>query len=145
MIRRFNFTRRHRIAHSDIEIQIDPGQRKVVDVQIAPPMLGAYDGASPLYLEATKPGAIAFVRFELGPCGTFAGAGGLDYSELGCSHPTFSLKVVDVSENHGRLKGLAEHIRATAVNADDQESDSLLPVNIEDDMGMLPWALVLLR
>jgi hypothetical protein len=142
MIRRFNYTQRRRIPRRAIHLVTATFPRhQLQEVSWQLDKLGFPEDAS-VYLEATSSGTPAVLRI---PWGTVDSGKPPDVDlrsleELPGENVFFDFKVVDETEDTGRILGLARHIRPRGAGEDEDDtgSSALLPVN-PVDLGAEIW------
>ncbi len=112
-IKRVNFTGRRRITRDCVDIAVHDGQPRTFDATIkleGLSFLSHYSHAA-VYLEATCAGSSVIKRFEFGEVGKLQLPTNRTLTDLEGENVFFTLKVVDRTEQYGRILGIAEHIR----------------------------------
>lgn len=140
MRRRFNFTGRKRISQKLISIQIV----KEGDIHACN---ASWDFAglrlppeSAVYLEARIGGSPQVTRFQWGTVGNPMPPDDRTIPEFGTQSLSFELKVVDETEEIGRLVAVSSGIRPQLADEEGGGRMPLLPVNA-DDLGDEVWRL----
>jgi len=133
MIRRFNFTGRRKLPHSIFEIWLEPGPSRRFMANVD---LSQYDfpPEARLYFEASSSGSGIVLRFPWGTVAKPLPPPDPDRSleDLPGDNATFTFKVVDESQDIGRILGIARGLSLTRGSADSragERRESLLPVN----------------
>lgn len=110
MIQRVNSLGRKRIYQSSVVIEVHDGEPRTFDAVIDISDAGFPDAAS-VVIEGTSAGSSVVQRFACGTVGELVQPKGLALDQLTGQNIFFSLKVIDRSEQVGRLLGVAENIR----------------------------------
>ena len=144
MIRRFNYTARQRIPRRSIRlVTMASPNHHLKEASWELDGLGFPEEAA-VYLEATSSGTPAVLRIPWGTVG--AGkppdAALRSLQELRGDNVFFTFKVVDETQDSGRILGVARHVRPRGAGKDDDDagSTSLLPVN-PVDLGDEVWRI----
>ncbi len=138
MIKRLNFTDRSRVTRDAIRITVHEGTPRTFDADLDLP--GHLQHDAEIFIEVTSTGSPATMRF---PCGSVAEPEpprALPLTDITGERLLFSVKVVDQSEEVGRLVGLATGIRPVNAGEDDAGRVGLLPVSFAD-LGPQIWRL----
>lgn len=139
--RTFNFTRRRRIAHEDVSIEVSdsrPGEKLTLKARLD---LSEYefDAADRVYLEAHR--NTEWERFDLGPISALATESTFSMAEFASADGVqFRLKVVSAAgttSNHRIILGQAEQLRPILRGA----RESLLPLVPDQDLRHELWRL----
>ncbi len=109
-IKRVNFTGRRRIARDRVDIAVYDGQPRTFDATINLEGLSFLPHAA-VYLEATCAGSTVIERFQFGEVGNVQPPPSRALAKLEGENVFFTLKVVDRTEQFGRILGIAEYIR----------------------------------
>lgn len=140
MIQRVNSLGRKRIAKTNVVIEVQDGSPRTLDAEIGLGGLGFPDAAS-VIIEGTSAGSSVVQRFECGTVGNLVQPKGLKLDQLTGQNVFFSLKVIDRSEQVGRLLGIAEGLRPETVGEQTISSQSgILPVE-RRPLGQQLWRL----
>lgn len=142
MIRRFNYTERKRISRRSVHLVTTTSPVHLLkDAAWQLEEFGFPEDAA-VYLEGTSSGTPAVVRI---PWGTVSAAEPPEahlrsLDELPGDNVFFDFKVIDETQDAGRILGMARHVRPRGVGEDDDDSGgtSLLPVN-PVDLGEEVW------
>ena len=110
MIQRVNSLGRKRISQSCVWIEVHDGQPRTFDALIDIAAAGFPDAAS-VVMEGTSAGSSVVQRFDCGTVGSLIQPVGKPLDQLTGQNVFFSLKVIDRSEQVGRLLGVADSIR----------------------------------
>lgn len=133
MIKRLNFTGRRRIPKQRVKIQLRAGPPRTFDAAIDLQGLQFLPHAA-VYLEATCAGSARVQRFDFGEVGHIRPPVDRALHQLEGENVFFTLKVVDRTEQFGRILGVAEHIRPEPSSDQPQAGRrGILPVQ--------PWKL----
>ncbi len=140
MIQRVNSLGRKRIAKTNIVIEVQDGNPRLLNAEIQLEGLGFPDAAS-VVIEGTSAGASVVQRFECGTVANLNQPKGLKLDQLTGQNVFFSLKVIDRSEQVGRLLGIADGLRPEVVGEQTVSSESgILPVE-RRPLGQQLWRL----
>ena len=128
--RTLNFTGRKRIAQKNVSISVDAGYNVRAEWELEGYQFPA---DSRVYVEAiaTSSGSPVVLRFPFGTIGAPSPPAVTSVKRLAGGSFAFNLKIVDESDEHGRLLGVAENIRALGDEYDDHgdiRQQALLPV-----------------
>jgi len=140
MIRRLNYTGRRRIARSQVTVRLVPSADGVWSFD-ADFDLGEYDfpAQSSVFIEAYN--ATSYMRFGFGTVGKVEVPADRRLTDITPTPlPKFRLKIVDRSERHGLLQGVADKLVAFLPEEDLEHRQSLLPVEFHD-LGEQIWRL----
>lgn len=140
MIRRLNYTGRRRIARSQVTVRLVSGRDGVSSFD-AEFDLKDYDfpAGSRVFVEAYN--ATSYMRFDFGTVGKPVAPRDRRLAEITPSPlPKFRLKVVDRSDRHGQLQGVADKLVPLRPDEDLEHKQSLLPVEFRD-LGERIWKL----
>jgi hypothetical protein len=142
MIRRFNYTGRQRIHRSDATIYLSPDRVGKWEFSTEINLSGyAFPNEARIYVEAYT--SSSYMRFDFN---TVAGPEApLERTLTDISPealPKFRVKVVDQTERHGRLLGVADKLIPVREGDDPSASESLLAVHFHD-LGNEVWRLEL--
>ncbi len=110
MIQRVNSLGRKRIAQSCVVIEVHDGEPRTFDAEINIAEAGFPEAAS-VVIEGTSAGSSVVQRFDCGTVGSLIQPQGFSLDQLTGQNVFFSLKVIDRSEQVGRLLGVADSIR----------------------------------
>lgn len=111
MIKRVNSTGRRRIGSDHVSIEVHDGtETRTFDATIDLQDFEAPEGAE-VVLEATCAGSNTIRRFSWGTVGQLIPPDDRALRDLHGANVFFSLKVIDRTEQFGRILGLAENIR----------------------------------
>jgi hypothetical protein len=140
MIKRVNFTGRRRVPRERIMIEVFDGDPRTFDAAID---LSDFDAPkdAQVVLEATCAGSNTIPRFEWGTVGTPKPSTNRQLVGLHGHNIFFSLKIIDRTEQVGRILGLAEVIRP--IKGGEKTATGrrgILPVE-SADLGHEPWRL----
>lgn len=140
MIRKLNYTGRQRIPRSRVEVDVrqdDLGIR-AFDMKLHLDGL-VLPGESHVYVEAYH--RSGYQRFDFGTLEKMRIPGDRRLTRLSKSAiPLFRVKIVDTSDNHGRILASVDKIRPQRVNDLPADSQTLLHVEYED-LGNRIWEL----
>lgn len=140
MIKRVNSTGRRRIGSDHVTIEVQDGQPRTFDATINLKHFDAPADAA-VVLEATCAGSNTICRFEWGTIGEIVPPANRALRDLHGENVFFSLKVIDRSEQLGRLLGLAENIRPIKAGSKTATGRrGILPVE-KSDLGDDLWKL----
>jgi len=142
MIRRVNSTERKPIAASSIRTEIIDGSPRTFTADLNFNKSG-FPGAAKVVLDATCAGSEIIQRFGFGCIGQIAPEQELRFDDkLTGENIRFTLKIIDVSQEIGKILGIAENIRP--VNAGKKMpggGQGILPLEPRDDLGEQLWRL----
>lgn len=110
MIQRVNSLGRKRINQSCVAIQVHDGEPRTFDAEITIAELSFPEAAS-VVIEGTSAGSSVVQRFDCGTVGNLCPPRGVALDQLTGQNVFFALKVIDRSEQVGRLLGVADGIR----------------------------------
>ena len=140
MIRRLNYTGRRKIQRSSVTVRLvrlrDDDYAFTVEADLAgyrfPPQAS-------VYVEAYN--AVAYQRYEFGTVADIRQPADTRLDQLTATGlPKFRLKIVDRSEHHGRLLGVADKLIPLRPEEDEARKQSLLAVDFRD-LGERVWRL----
>jgi len=140
MIRRLNFTGRRRIPRSAVLVRLLPGAQGIwtFDAKFTLDEL-SFPLESSVFVEAYN--ATSYMRFDFGTIGQPVTPEERSLTEITESPlPKFRLKVVDRSERHGQLLGVADRLVPLRADETVEQQQSLLPVEFHD-LGDRIWRL----
>ena len=140
MIKRVNFTGRRRVPREKINIEVFDGDPRTFDAVID---LSEFHGPTDaqVVLEAACAGSNTIPRFDWGTVAKLVPSDNRQLHGLFGENVFFSLKVIDRSEQVGRILGLAEHIRPIKGGKKTATGRrGILPVE-SADLGWEPWRL----
>lgn len=140
MIKRVNSTGRKRVPRERIMIEVFDGEPRTFDASIDLTDLDAPQDAQ-VVLEATCAGSNTIPRFDWGTVGNLQPAANRQLAGLSGRNVFFSLKIIDRSEQVGRILGVAEVIRP--IKGGEKTATGrkgILPVE-STDLGHEPWRL----
>lgn len=140
MIRRLNYTGRKKIPRSRVAIRLVEGPRGV-SLFTADYDLSGFDFPSDarVYIEAYNPAS--YMRFAFGTIAAPSEPADARLVDVTLRPlPKFRLKVVDESERHGLLLGVADKLVPLRPDEDLDNRQSLLPVEF-CDLGDRAWKL----
>ena len=140
MIKRVNSTGRRRISREHVVIEVHDGRPRRFDAVIDLAEFDAPPDAA-VVLEATCAGSNTIRRFEWGTVSRLSPPVDRELRELTGENVFFSLKVIDRTEQFGRILGLAENIRP--IKAGPRTATGrrgILPVE-QADLGDELWRL----
>ena len=140
MIKRVNSTGRRRVPRERISIEVFDGDPRTFDADID---LSEFDAPADalVVLEATCAGSNTIPRFNWGTVGNLQPDPDRQLLGLFGKNVFFSLKIIDHSEQAGRILGLAEVIRP--IKGGEKTATGrrgILPVEATD-LGWEPWRL----
>jgi hypothetical protein len=110
MIIRVNFTGRRRIPRDRVEIAVYEGQPRTFDAAINLDGIPLLPHAA-VYLEAMCAGSTVIKRFAFGEVGDIKPPKNRALVDLDGENVFFTLKVIDRTEQFGRILGIAEQLR----------------------------------
>lgn len=110
MIKRVNFTGRRRIPQSCVEIEVFDGMPRTFSAHIVLTETKLPSDAS-VFLEAMSAGSSVVKRFDYGIVGAIQAPFDCTLGEIEGENVFFALKVVDETQQIGRILGIAENIR----------------------------------
>lgn len=140
MIKRVNSTGRRRVPRERISIEVFDGDPRSFDAIIDLADFEAPADAQ-VVLEAACAGSNTIPRFSWGTVGKLAPAPNRQLLGLFGENVFFSLKIIDRTEQVGRILGLAEHIRPIKGGKKTATGRrGILPVE-SADLGWEPWRL----
>lgn len=140
MIKHVNFTGRRRISRSHVSIEVFDGEPRSFDASIDLTGFETSDDAA-VVLEATCAGSSVVSRFEWGTAANLSPPDNRTLTELSGRNVFFTLKVIDRSEQVGRILGFAENIRPIKGGAKTETGRrGILPVE-QVDLGDEVWRL----
>jgi hypothetical protein len=140
MIKRVNFTGRRRIPRNRVDIAVYDGQPRTFDASIDLSGLSLLSQAV-VNLEATCAGSTMVERFEFGDVSNVSPPRNRKIAELEGENLFFTLKIVDRSEQFGRIVGIAEHIRPERAGKQTVTGRrGILPIE-PSDLGQQLWQL----
>lgn len=140
MIKRVNFTGRKRIPRNRVEIEVYDGAPRQFAASIDISQYG-FPADAEVVIEATCAGSTNICRFEFGNAGELKQPKDCLLAGLAGENVFFSLKVVDRTDEFGRILGIAENIRP--IKAGKQTSTGrrgILPIE-RVPMGQELWRL----
>ena len=150
----FNYTGRARVPHRAIDLVVHEGPPRTFDATWNLTNIPLAADAK-VYLEATSAGSPTVRRFACGTVAEPAFKTAVPLGDLGGDAPVFAFKVVDESEELGRLLAWAEQLHPERPDLPDHDAGraALLPVNYVplgerpykvsfDNPGGAPWLLV---
>ena len=110
MIKRVNSTGRRRISRENVQIEVFDGTPRTFDAIVD---LSGFDAPADaqVVLEAGCAGSNTIPRFQWGTVGNLLPAEDRQLSGLYGENVFFSLKIIDRTEQFGRILGVAENIR----------------------------------
>ncbi|TVP98083.1 MAG: hypothetical protein EA381_13270 [Planctomycetaceae bacterium] len=110
MIKRVNSTGRRRIGKDHVQIELHEGPPRRFDAEV---QVSGFDNhpEAAVVLEATCAGSNQVCRFEWGSVGNLRPTENRLMPGLDGANVYFTLKVIDRSEDFGRILGLADNIR----------------------------------
>jgi hypothetical protein len=136
---RFNYTGRLRIKRANIDLVVreGPPRRFSASWNLSG---GPLPSDARVRIEATSSGSPMVRRFDGGTVGEPAYLTDVELGDVGGDTPVFSIKVVDVQEDVGRIVAAAEglHAERPDLEDDDHHRAALLPVNYRD-LGERVW------
>ena len=140
MIKRVNSTGRKRVPRERIMIEVFDGDPRTFEATID---LSDFDAPkdAQVVLEATCAGSNTIPRFDWGTVGKLQPAANRQLTGLSGRNVFFSLKIIDRTEQAGRILGLAEVIRP--IKGGEKTATGrrgILPVE-STDLGYEPWCL----
>lgn len=141
MIRRFNYTGRRRIYHSDCKITVieRPKQSPYFNIDISNNVLTSVDPESEIIIESYLGPRV--MRFFFGSAGRIQKPDNLQLSSFRKGEvPFFRLKIVEKQDTNRKLIAWADRIRPTVVDELGKPKRSILPV-IPKDLGDEIWRL----
>ena len=140
MIRKFNYTGRKKINHSDISISIfQDGQIRSFNARINFELLGLNPYAA-VYIESYY--QFYSMRFGCGTVERFAVPADTSLSDMPVSdHILFRVIVVDETGLHGKLLAYAEQLKPSDYEDETANRKSLLPVEFGIDLGQQVWKM----
>lgn len=135
----FNYTGRARVPHRAITLVVREGPPRAFDAEWDLTHIPLASDAR-VYLEATSAGSPTVRRFDCGTVAAPAFQKGVPLGDLGGDAPVFAFKVVDESEEVGRILAWAEQLHPERPDSPDHDAGraALLPVNYLD-LGERPW------
>jgi len=140
MIKRVNFTGRRRIPRDRIDISVYDGHPRTFDANIDLDGLPLLPHAA-VFLEASCAGSTVVERFSFGEVGKIRPPHSRALKELEGVNVFFTLKVVDQTEEFGRIIGIAEYIRPQRAGKQTVAGRrGILPVE-PADLGQQLWKL----
>lgn len=110
MIQRINSLGRRRVPRSAVQIEVHDGTPRTVTAEITESEL-RYPADAHVVIEATSAGSSTVQRIACGTVGELKPPRQTPLDQLRGQNVIFSLKVIDRSEQIGRLLGIAEKIR----------------------------------
>ena len=140
MIKRVNFTGRRRIPQACVELEVFDGAPRhftaLIDLsQTKLPV------AAKIFLEAMSAGSSVVKRFDFGSVGAIAPPSDCTIGEIEGDNVFFAIKVVDETEQIGRILGIAENIRpARSGKQTAAGRQGILPID-ERPLGQELWTL----
>jgi hypothetical protein len=140
MIKRLNFTGRRRIPRKRVDIAVHDGQPRTFDAAIH---LEGFDFPrhAAVYLEATCAGSALVKRFDFGEVDDIQPPQDRTLADLEGQNVFFTLKVVDRTEQFGRILGIAERIRPQKAGKQTVAGRrGILPIE-PVDLGQQLWRL----
>ena len=140
MIKRVNSTGRKRVPRERIMIEVFDGDPRTFEATIDLSDFDARKDAQ-VVLEATCAGSNTIPRFDWGTVGNLQPAANRQLTGLSGRNVFFSLKIIDRTEQAGRILGLAEVIRP--IKGGEKTATGrrgILPVE-STDLGYEPWCL----
>jgi len=141
MISRFNYTDRKTIRHKMVNIVVEEGPPRSFDAKFN------FEGVefppkARVYVEAMSGGSPVVMRFDFGAIAGPTTPHDTKLTELPGDTVHFTVKVVDESEDVGRLLGLCENIRPKRPGEEGESGRiSILPVNPTAELGEMVWRL----
>lgn len=140
MIKRVNFTGRRRIPQACIEVEVFDGAPRhfsaLIDLGQAKLPVD-----SKVFVEAMSAGSSVVKRFDFGTVGDIETPSDCTLGEIEGENVFFSLKVVDETEQFGRILGIAENIRpARSGKQTAAGRQGILPID-ERPLGQDLWTL----
>lgn len=140
MIKRVNSTGRKRIANDRIRIVVLDGDPRTFEAELDLEGLNVPEDAA-VVLEAACAGSNTIPRFEWGTVGQLQPAVDRSLRGLAGRNVYFTLKVIDRSDQFGRILGLAEVVRPIRGGEQTEtKRRGLLPVE-SADLGNEVWKL----
>lgn len=139
MIKRVNSTGRKRIPRENVAIAIPPDPPRRFEGRIDLAGFGFPDAAV-VVVEATSAGSPLVARYAFGTVGRLAPPADCGLAGIEGANVLFQVKVIDQSQEVGRLLGLAEGIRVPAHGQAALRDDGLLAVE-PADLGQEVWRL----
>jgi hypothetical protein len=140
MIKRVNFTGRKRIPRDRVQIEVFDGTPRSFSATINLAEISLPAGAS-VVLEATSAGSSIIERFEFGEVGDIRPPADRKLRQLESEHVFFMLKVIDRTDRHGRLLGMADQIRPELAGKQTATGrKGILPIDTRE-MGQELWQL----
>jgi len=140
MIKRLNFTHRSRIPRRAVDIVVHDGEKRRFEAGIDLDESDFPSDAS-VFVEATSSGSPSVMRFDFGTVGHLQPPSAKDrmLSDIAGENVIFNVKVVDQSDDIGRILGIAQGLRP-AVKGDEDASgrQPILPVDPQD-LGQRVW------
>lgn len=142
MIRRMNYTGRRNIARSRVTIRLIPGAEGETSFAAEYDLSGfKLPPAARVYVEAYN--TDSYMRFDFGTVGEPRVPSDTRLVEVTSRPlPKFRLKVVDETNRHGLLLGVADKLIPLRPDEDLEKKQSLLPVDFVD-LGERVWRLEL--
>jgi len=142
MIKRLNFTQRARIPRRSVDIVVHDGEERRFDAAINLEKT-VFPGDASVFVEATSSGSPTMMRFYFGTVGYICPPAPNErvLRDITGEHVIFNVKVVDQSEDIGRILGIAQGLRP-ATQGDQQQAgrQPILPVDPQD-LGQLVWRI----
>jgi hypothetical protein len=142
MIRRLNYTGRRKISRSRVNIRLQPGADGLYSFDVDFDLTGfGFPEESSVFVEAYN--ATSYMRFAFGTLGRRRDPPDSRLRDITPRPlPKFRLKVVDRTERHGRLLGVADKLIPLRPDEEPANKQSLLPVDFVD-LGERVWRLEL--
>ena len=140
MIKRVNSTGRRRVPRDRVNIEVFDGDPRTFDALVN---LDGFDAPpdAEVVLEAGCAGSNTIPRFERGTVGQLAPCEDRRLKGLKGENVFFALKIIDRSEQVGRILGLAENIRPVKSGEKTATGrQGILPIEA-DDLGSESWRL----
>ena len=144
MITRINSTGRRKLTSKEVAITVHAAERdgepRTFDAQLDLAAFADVPSAA-VVLEALWAGSSTVLRF---PWGTVAAPLPPDDRRLAGlfgKRVKFHAKVIDQSETIGRLLGYGQYLEPTGTDESEAERNSLLPVELSEEIGHEPWRL----
>lgn len=136
-VKRINFLNRKKILqeHIRIVLSVNGAVRRFT----AGLDLSSYDFPADAKVIVEAKTLLETLRFEVGRIGTGLSTGPRDISRLKSDRIVFNVLVVDT--NTSRKYGHAETVRPINANGEQIGADSLLPVDLADDLNGVLWAV----
>ncbi|QDU28886.1 hypothetical protein ETAA8_39920 [Anatilimnocola aggregata] len=140
MIKRVNFTGRRRIPRSKIDLQLFDGtpRRFSANIQFEE---GVFTSDAEVVLEATSAGSSIVERIACGTVGQLQQPQLRELKHIEQENVLFTLKVIDRSEQIGRLLGVADQLRPERSGEPSSGGRrGILPIELAD-LGQEVWRL----